>query len=201
MKLCIETAEPCDSEELRTLLIDAAEQLLGAGNALLEAKLPWDGHPILFADASGHPVLVSFDPEQGQSALLNGLRTSEQLASALPWINQVYEALARRQLPVRLVVVSRDYPPGSRAILSACPLLTLFRYRTLNINGETGLWLERMDDASNAPRHNDASDTPRPEPQPALERAAEPGGGSTPPAPGAALPSLSDEETAFFQQL
>ena len=88
MKLCIETAESCDREELRTLLIDAAEQLLGAGSSLLEAKLPWDGHPVLFADADSHPVLISFDPEQGQSALLNGLQTSEQLSNALPWVTR-----------------------------------------------------------------------------------------------------------------
>ncbi|VAW75126.1 hypothetical protein MNBD_GAMMA14-1125, partial [hydrothermal vent metagenome] len=85
MKLCIETAESCDCEELRTLIIDAAEQLLGAGHTLLEAKLPWDGHPVLFSDTDGHPVLISFDAEQSQAALLNGLKTSEQLSNALPW--------------------------------------------------------------------------------------------------------------------
>ena len=199
MKLCIETSESCDREELRTLLIDAAEQLLGTGSTLLEAKLPWDGHPVLFADADGHPVLISFDPEQSQSALLSGLQSSEQLSSALPWVNQVYEALRNQQLPVRLIVVSRGYPPGSQAILSGCPQLMLYRYRTLSINGETGLWLERLCDLSEnapiteTPPRSVPDSTPAPEAHPLDE----------PPqlASSTELPPLTDEESAFFQQL
>jgi hypothetical protein len=195
MKLCIETAGSCDREELRTLIIDAAEQLLGSGNTLLEAKLPWDGHPVLFADADGHPVLISFDPEQSQAALLNGLKTSEQLSHALPWINQVYEALGNRQLPVRLIVVSRSYPPGSETILSNCPQLTLYRYRTLSINGETGLWLEQLDSqpGDTSTSHTTAEAAPDaipPEPEQ-----------PSPLTTGNELPPLSEEESAFFQQL
>ena len=200
MKLCIETSESCDREELRTLLIDAAEQLLGTGSTLLEAKLPWDGHPVLFADADGHPVLISFDPEQSQSALLSGLQSSEQLSNALPWVNQVYEALRNQQLPVRLIVVSHGYPPGSQAILAGCPQLILYRYRTLSINGETGLWLERLGDdlyentpvtdtlPRSVPDSTPALATHTPEESPQL-------------ATGSELPPLTDEESAFFQQL
>jgi len=198
MKLCIETSEPCDREELRTLLIDAAEQLLGSGSTLLEAKLPWDGNPILFVDADGHPVLISFDPEQSQSALLNGLQTSEQLSSALLWVNQVYEALENRQLPVRLIIVSRDYPPGSQAILSGCPQLALYRYRTLSINGETGIWLEQL--------NNPVEGAPMTGPAPRVVADDRPGATTHPAEPQQAssdieLPSLSDEEASFFQQL
>jgi len=204
VKLCIETAESCDREELRTLLIDAAEQLLGAGSTLLEAKLPWDGHPLLFADAETHPVLVSFDPEQSQSALLNGLQTSEQLSNALPWVNQVYDALGNRQLSVRLVVISRNYPPGSQTILANCPQLTLYRYRTLSINGETGLWLERLgpgEQISHAPAEHAipriVTDT-RAEPgEPEAETETERHATTT----AHDLPPLSKEESSFFQQL
>ncbi len=197
MKLCIETSEPCDREELRTLLIDAAEQLLGGGGTLLEAKLPWDGNPILFVDADSRPVLISFDPEQSQSALLNGLQTSEQLSSALPWVNQVYEALGNRQLPVRLVVVSRDYPPGSQAILSSCPQLAIYRYRTLNINGETGLWLEQLDNPAEGSSTTGTTPLAVPDGRPATTHNPEPQQADT----GNELPPLSDEESAFFQQL
>jgi len=198
MRLCIETAESCDREELRTLLIDAAEQLLGTGHTLLEAKLPWDGHPVLFANNDGHPVLISFDPEQSQSALLNGLQTSEQLSDALPWVNQVYEALGNQQLPVLLIVVSHSYPPGSQAILASCAQMELYRYRTLSINGETGLWLERLGDQ--------CSDTPTTDAKPrTLSDSISPVAAHTPEPPpvtsGNELPPLSDEESAFFQQL
>ncbi|TCK19201.1 hypothetical protein DFR30_2498 [Thiogranum longum] len=198
MKLCIETAETCDCEELRTLIIDAAEQLLGTGNTLLEAKLPWDGHPVMFADAEGHPVLVSFDPEQSQAALLNGLKTSEQLSNALPWVNQVYEALGNQQLPVRLIIVSQDYPPGCETILSDCPQLTLYRYRTLSINGETGLWLEQ----ANSPPVNTSTGNAAPRAISESTPSAVPAEPASPPlTTGNELPPLSDEESAFFQQL
>jgi len=198
MKLCIERTESCDHEELRTLIIDAAEQLMGSGNTLLEAKLPWDGHPVLFADANGHPVLISFDSEQSQAALLNGLQTSEQLSNALPWVNQVYEALGNQQLPVRLIVVSQSYPPGSETILANCPQLTLYRFRTLNINGETGLWLEQPGNQpgntvtnSAKPQVFPATTAPEPEPEPDSPQVTS----------GNELPPLSEEESAFFQQL
>ncbi len=200
MKLCIETAESCDREELRTLLIDAAEQLLGTGSTLLEPKLPWDGHPVLFADAEGHPVLISFEPEHSQSALLNGLQASEQLSNALPWVNQVYEALGNQHLPVRLIVISRNYPPGSKTILSSCPQLLLHRYRTLNINGETGLWLESLEDCAEPAPVTDTSfreniNTPE---DVMLTAAQTPEPEIT---SGNDLPPLSEEESAFFQQL
>lgn len=200
MKLCIETAESCDCEELRTLIIDAAEQLLGAGHTLLEAKLPWDGHPVLFSDTDGHPVLISFDAEQSQAALLNGLKTSEQLSNALPWVNQVYEALGNRQLPIRLIVVSHSYPPGSETILSNCPQLTLYRYRTLSINGETGLWLEQL--GSQPGDISTSNAKPRAIPDAAPPTAA-PETDTEPPqlTTGNELPPLSEEESAFFQQL
>ena len=198
MKLCIETAETCDCEELRTLIIDAAEQLLGTGNTLLEAKLPWDGHPVVFADAEGHPVLVSFEPEQSQAALLNGLKASEQLSSALPWVNQVYEALGNRQLPVHLIVVSHEYPPGSETILSNCPQLMLYRYRTLSINGETGLWLEQANSPSTG---TPAGSTTAPHAISASTPSAAPPEPESPPTTDNELPPLSDEESAFFQQL
>lgn len=197
MKLCIETAESCGREELRTLLIDAAEQLLGAGNTLLEAKLPWDGHPVLFADADSHPVLISFEPEHSQSALLNGLQASEQLSNALPWVNQVYEALGNRHLPVRLIVISRGYPPGSQTILANCPQLLLYRYRTLSINGETGLWLEKPGDLPENTSTTDTSPRALPDNTPlATTQAPE-----SPITSGNELPPLSEEESAFFQQL
>ena len=211
MKLCIETTQTCDAGELRTLLIDAAAQLIGTDAILLEAKLPWDGHPLLFADADCHPVLLSFDTGQGQAALLSGLKSAEQLAAALPWVNQVYEALGQRMQPVRLVVVSPDYPPGAEAVLRGCPHLELFRYRTLGINGETGVWFEALNASA---LRTDTVGYPTAMPSadgagPATRKLQKVGTGPAPrpddskPATTAteALPSLTPEEERFFQQL
>jgi hypothetical protein len=194
MRLHIQATEPCDREQLRTLLIDAADELAGEHNRLLEAKLPWDGHPMLLADSQGHPVLVSFEPENSQAALVNGLAATEQLTAALPWINQVYESLGQQQRPPKLVIVSPEPPPGSKAILSTCPNLSLFNYRILKINGDTGLWLEKTSDLSTSAAAKHRHDGTRPSSvQPVIQ--------STTDDSNTALPSLSDEETAYFQQL
>ncbi len=193
MKLRITAADPADHEELRALLLDAAEQVVGPGCRILEPKLRWDGHPILLADAGLHPVLISFDVTQGQAALLNGLKNVDQLSSTLAWVNQVYDALQQQQRPPKLVVVSREAPPGATAVLSACPHLALFRYRVLKVNGETGLWLEPIA-AENA--------TPAAAQSPALKPAAsKPYVVPAAPHEDGTLPELSDEESAYFQQL
>jgi hypothetical protein len=188
MKLKIERAEIPDREQLRSLLIEATEQLTGTGTNILETRLRWDGQPMLFADADLHPVLVSFEPQHSEAALLNGLRGIEQLCNALPWINQVYEPLQQQQQPPKLVVVAKEFPPGASAVLRLCPSLSLYRYQLLSVNGEIALWLEHLDAPparltaqESAPRQNAA----------ALPQQAS----------NDILPPLSEAENAYFQQL
>ena len=188
MTLTIETAKTPDREQLRRLLLDATEQLIGTGNNILEPRLPWDGQPMLLADADLHPVLVSFEPDHSEAALLNGLRGVEQLCNALPWINQVYATLQQQQRPPRLVVVAPEFPPGAVAVLRACPELSLYRYRLLSVNGEIALWLERLD--------------PTPAALPAQEASPQQTTGALPQqASNDILPPLSEAENAYFQQL
>ncbi len=181
----IENAETRDHEQLRTLLIDAAQQLIGTGSSVLEPRLPWDGQPILLADATLHPVLISFDAEHSEPALLNGLRGVEQLSNALAWVNQVYDTLQQRQLAPKLVVVSKEFPPGAQATLGRCAELSLFRYRLLKVDGENAVWLENIRAALGEPRA--APETP-------AELA--PQGASDD-----ILPPLSEAESAYFKQL
>ena len=195
MKLHIQSTPNCSQEEIRTLLIDAADELAGANSHLLEAKLPWDGYPILLADAQGQPVLVSFDTDNSQAALLNGLRATQQLAVALPWVNQVYEDLQQQQKAPRLVVVGRELPPGAETVLAGCTGLALFTYKVLRINDDTGIWLERLGGApapAGTPEKRDGgTGSDCPEPPAAVPRVASVD----------KLPSLSDEERAYFRQL
>lgn len=194
MKLHIQTTESCDREQLRTLLLDSADELAGEQSSLLEAKLPWDGHPILLADSLGHPVLVSFELENSQAALVNGLVAIEQLTAALPWINQVYSPLGQKQQPPRLALVSPEPPPGSTAILATCPNLSLFSYRILSINGDTGLWLERISGLSTPVATRPGHDRSHATPVQAVVQTATVNGNTEP-------PSLSNEESNYFQQL
>jgi len=188
MKLKIETAQNCDREQLRKLLLEASEQLVGGGNHVLEARLRWEGQPILLADADLHPVLVSFDPDSSEAALVNGLQGVERLRSALPWINQVYDPLQQRQQSARLVVVAPEFPPGAEAVLHSCADLNLLRYRVLSVNGESGLWLERLSGVAAA------RSTPKAATQVDAERLPEQASNDI-------LPALSEAENAYFQQL
>lgn len=194
MRLHIQTSESCNREQLRTLLIDSADELAGEQNNLLEAKLPWDGHPILLADSLGHPVLVSFELENSQAALVNGLVATEQLTAALPWINQVYASLGQKQQPPRLVLVSPEPPPGSTAILATCPNLSIFSYRILSINGNTGLWLERIGGLPTPVATLPGQDRIHATPVQAVVQTDAINSDTE-------LPSLSDEESTYFQQL
>ncbi len=196
MKLHIQTTEHCDREQLRALLIDSAEQLAGENCCLLEAKLPWDGYPILLADTKGHPILVSFDTENSLAALLNGLQAADQLATALPWVNQVYAALQNRQELPRLVVVTRETPPGSEAVLAGSPRLALFTCKVLLVNGDTGVLLERVDQPPLATTFVGPAAIPARETEPPAGRHQRP-----PQYTDDDLPSLSDAERAYFRQL
>lgn len=91
------------------------------------------------------------------------------------------------------MVISRQPPPGADSILAACACLKLFSYKVLQVNGETGLWLEAVDERQAEPDTGTVQAAPQPAPaivpdtQPV--RAAD------------TLPSLSDEEKLYFRQL
>ncbi len=196
MRLNIQAVEDCDPEALRALLIDAADDLVGTDHCLLESQLPWDGHPILLADAEAHPVLISFDLANSQAALLNGLHASDQLSAALPWVNQVYTGLRQLEKKPRLVVVTSEPPPGYQAVLTGDQSLSLFLCRVLRVNDETGVLLERLthsDLASQATPPSGVQAGNRPVP---LTIAPESSPASDPPEP-----ALSEQEAHYFQQL
>lgn len=187
MTLTIQQGPTPTAEQLRGLLIEAADQLIGgADGTLLEPCLQLPGAPILLCDEALHPVLISFDPSDSEAALLNGLRATQQLLDALPWVNHLYQPLQARQHPPRLVVVANSYPPAAQAILCAGSALSLVRYRVVQINGENGLWLAPL-----RPETDAASTLPcKPEtPSSPLTRLAS----------NDLLPTLSEAEKAFFE--
>lgn len=196
MKLKITGRKLNDPEELRSLLIDAKEELAGENCRILEPRLPWEGHPILMVDTALHPVVVSFDIKRGETALLNGLRNVEHLSGLLPWINQVNEPLQQRQQPAKLVVVSEAPVPGDVEILSANQYLSVFRCRVLEVNGDTGLWLEPCTRTTAPDAQHRTEESKVDDPAPARPYVVAPGRPAEDP-----LPELSEEENAYFQQL
>lgn len=195
MKLHIRTQEQCTREELRKLLLEVADDYAGRGHQVLEPRLPWDGHPALLADAQGRPLLLSFDPENNQAALVNGLTAIEQLCAALPWINQVYDALRGKQLRPHLLVVSPEPPPGADAVLEACHKLTFFTFKIVNVNADTGIWLQPLASTGSA------TETPAKPHAPAQYTGPRIAAAPAQREPGATNNTLTDEERNYFQQL
>ena len=199
MKLTIKSSEITNREELRTLLMDDIEELAGEGAKILEPRLTWNGFPLLLVDAAAHPVIVCFDLESEESALMDGLNAIDRLSVALPWVNQVYPDLGNEQRAPRLIVVCKNDPPGAKNILANRKNLTLFRYRLLHVNEETGLWLEAIE---NHAQQVETSFTAATTSQPPADKApaiAEIKPNKT--TQDAGLPSFSDEEASYFQQL
>ena len=186
MKFSITASNPDDVEQLRCLLLDASEDLSGPGSRILESGMTGAGSPILILDADHHPVVVSFDLENGEKALIEGLRAIELINTAHPWLSQVYADLQEGQQPAKLIVVSRNPVPGSATILAACPGLRLYIFKLLRINDETALWLDCISadtalEAGNGPAEDNSGN-----------RSANDENG---------LPALSEEEAAYFMQL
>lgn len=186
MKFSITAANPDDVEQLRTLLIDASEHLSGPGCCVLDSAMSCDGNPILLQDADHHPVVVSFDLESGEKALIEGLRAIELLNTAQPWLSQVYADLQEVQQPAKLIVVSRKPLPGSATILAACSRLRLYIFSLLQINNETALWLDCI--SADTPAENEN----RPTEYTSRKRSMSDENG---------LPILSEEEATYFRQL
>jgi hypothetical protein len=184
MKFSVTTSDPADPEDLRALLLEVTEELSGPGATVLETRMNCEGNPILMKDAGLHPVVVSFDLENGEQALIRGLQAVELLTTALPWLNQVYADLQEEHRSVKLVVVSRKPVPGSAAILATCPALQLYLFRLLHIDDEPRLWLECLS-ADSAIGESAATDS-------AATRSANDEDG---------LPVLSEEEANYFRQL
>jgi hypothetical protein len=193
MKLKIRESALSGHEELRTLLLDAANELAGENSKILEASLPWDGAPLLLVDSNHQPVLVSFEVENSRAALLNGLMAIEQLSAALPWLNRIHAHLEQKQLPPRLVIVSPEPPPGASIVLTACHDFALFTYSALNVNGDTGLWLKPVEPPAQAALP--------PLPVSAAPAVRTDAVGLSEHSQLFSLPSLSQEEAGYFQQL
>ncbi len=178
MKSSVTSSDPGDLEELRTLLINSAEKLAGPGAFILKPGLPGDGSPILMHNAEHQPVVISFDPGNGETALINGLRAVERLTATRP-----------EPQPARLVVVSQTLLPASTTILANCSRLQLYVVRRQEINDTTRLWLDRVQ--TDTPDES-AAEQPLPEDRPTLAKSS---------IDADSLPALSEEEASYFRQL
>jgi hypothetical protein len=177
--------------DLRQLVVDSIDQIVAAPQ-LLDAELPWEGGPLLVIDARQQPVLISFDVRDACRALFNGLAALDAFESSHALLVRLLPELTDPSITgtPRLVVLVTEAPPALTFLARMMPQLEVLTFRVLEINHQTGLFIEPIVKREAEPPHVDVIEGPEAqpfEPQtiPFPERQAE----------------LTEQENAYFRYL
>jgi len=140
MTLKIHAVEEIDLTELRKLVVDNLDTLLGNGARLVENMPQIDGCCLAMSDAHDGAVLLSFSAGDPQQALLTGLSRMDQLGSELATL-----FLQDYHPPRELLVLSPEAPPGLTFFGGTCPV-SWRRIEVLSVNGELGMVVAPVDE-------------------------------------------------------
>jgi len=135
MTLQIHVVTEIESSDLRRLVVDNLDTLLGDGARLVENFPQIDGCCLAESDKHDGPVLLSFDAIDPQQALLNGLA----------WMDQLDSEMATRFLqdyhpPTALLVLAPAAPPGQSLFSGSCSV-SWRCIQVLSVNGELGMMI------------------------------------------------------------
>ena len=133
MTLQIHTVEEIDSSDLRNLVVDNLDTLLGNGARLVENIPQIDGSCLATSDAHDGPVLLSFCAGDPERALLTGLSRMDQLGSETATL-----FLQDYVPPTGLLVLAPAAPPGLALFSGACPV-SWRSIQVLSVNDELGM--------------------------------------------------------------
>jgi hypothetical protein len=152
MSVQLKTIALTSDEILQELITGSLPQVLGAGCELIANRLPFEGNHLLCRDAEGRPVVVTWDGRDGGRALLAGLAAVAGLSDHRGLLYHLYPALfaggPRYAGPVfdgeefRLALLAAKAPPGAAWLARACPALSVYTFRVLEVGGEIGLLIE-----------------------------------------------------------
>ena len=149
MTLQIHAVAEIDSSDLRSLVVDNLDALLGEGARLVENMPQIDGCCLATSDTHDGPVLLSFDTVDPKRALLTGLAWMDQLGSEM-----VTLFLQDYHPPTELLVLAPAAPPGLTLFSGSCPV-SWRRIQVLSVNGEFGMVIAPFveESAAAAPIH------------------------------------------------
>ncbi len=134
---------PAPSKQvLRDLVAGSLETIIGPCS-LINPELPCTGGPILALDARGRATLISFEPDDGAQALLNGLAAWHEMQAGDPWVRRLYPELSRSAPgeTARLVILIPAPLPGA-VLLNDADSLGVFTFRVFTVNNESALLVE-----------------------------------------------------------
>ncbi|MHB8455020.1 MAG: hypothetical protein ACYDDO_10070 [Acidiferrobacterales bacterium] len=134
---------PAPSKQvLRDLVAGSLEAIIGPCS-VINPELPCTGGPILALDAQRRATLISFEPDDGAQALLNGLAAWHETQAGDRWVRHLYPELSRSASggTARLVVLIPAPLPGA-ALLANTDDLSVFTFRVFTVNNEAALLVE-----------------------------------------------------------
>jgi hypothetical protein len=144
MTLQIHAVAEIDSSDLRSLVVDNLNSLLGEGARLIENMPPIEGCCLAISDTHDGPVLISFDAIDPQQALLNGLAWMDQLGNEM-----VTRFLQDYHPPKGLLVLAPAAPPGQILFTESCSI-SWRCIQVLSVNGELGMVIAPADEDGGA---------------------------------------------------
>jgi len=133
MTLQIHAVEDIGLSDLRNLVVDNLDALLGNGARLIENMPQIDGCCLATTDAHDGPVLLSFTAGDPERALFTGLSRMDQLGSETAAL-----FLQDHCSPRELLVLAPEAPPGLTLFGGTCPV-SWRRIEVLSVNGELGM--------------------------------------------------------------
>ncbi len=153
---------PAPSKQvLRDLVAGSLEAIIGPCS-LINPELPCTGGPILALDAHRRATLISFEPDDGAQALLNGLAAWHETQAGDLWVRRLYPELSRSGPGenTHLVVLIPAPLPGA-ALLANTDNLSVFTFRVFTVNNEAALLVEPAGIPRRAaPSYSDADAVP-----------------------------------------
>jgi hypothetical protein len=156
----IKTAQAPSLGLTRKLILESLGPHVGV-DEIIDPELPLNGSPILALDTEGHPLIISFDTDDGAEALLMGLNAWDELQSSKPWLARLYPTLTTESIShyLRLMVLSPDLPPGARCLTEHPSFITFYTFRVLRLNTETVILIEPQAITQTDDRHSEMSST------------------------------------------
>ena len=145
MKVALQiTHEPLPSREVLRLLISQSLQTIADKPMLLDVDMPCAGNPLIAVDSNKAPIVISFDQDEPEKALVMGLAARDDITSNRALIHRLYPVLTEDSIlnNLHLVIMSPGTPPGITGLARSDSLLSAYTIRALRVNNELGLLVD-----------------------------------------------------------
>ncbi len=143
--ILMEEVRVTSPDAVRALVMASLESYSGISR-VLDPELPCPGSPLLALDEEARPLIVSFDPSDGNEALLLGLQAWDELHRNRRWLARLHPELGEDLVTsgLRMMILTRETPAGVGSLSQNFPFITFCTFRILRLNGKTGVIIDEL---------------------------------------------------------